>query len=216
MKEKMKDDDGAEGAKARAGAGSGRAPLFFADPGALQEWFERCRTAEKELIVGFFKKGTGKASVTWAEAVDEALCVGWIDGVRRRLDTESYTVRFTPRRPGSIWSAVNVRRVAALTAEGRMRAEGVAAFQKRREARSGIYAYEQAEATELPEWGVARFQEHPAAWEWFQRQAAWYRRTAAWRVVSAKQEATRVRRLELLIAAAVRGERWLNQERGES
>ena len=183
-------------------------PSFFATPENLRSWFERNHAAEKVLLVGFFKVGTGKPSVTWTQAVDEALCVGWIDGVRRSLGKESYTVRFTPRKKGSIWSDVNVRRMAVLTEEGRMRAEGLAAFEQRLEARSGIYSYEQEKEAEMPEWAMARFREHPAAWEWFQRQAAWYRRTAAWRVVSAKQEATRTRRLEGLIAAAGRGERW--------
>ncbi len=168
----------------------------------------RYATAEKELLVGYYKKGSGKASVTWPETVDEALCVGWIDGVRRSLGEECYTVRFTPRKPGSIWSAVNIRRVEVLTAEGRMRAAGLAAFERRKEARSGVYAYEQKEGAELPEWCVGRFRKEAAAWEWFQGQAAWYRRTAAWRVISAKQEATRVKRLEALIEAARRGVRW--------
>ena len=183
-------------------------PVFFATPEALRKWFEGNQAAERELLVGFYKKGTGQPSVTWPEAVDEALCVGWIDGVRRSLGAESYSVRFTPRKAGSIWSAVNVKRVAVLTAEGRMRAEGTAAFEKRQAARSGIYAYEQEAGAELPEWGVTKFRESPAAWEWFQRQAAWYRRQAAWRVISAKQETTRVRRLEALIAVSAREERW--------
>ena len=182
-------------------------PVFFATPGELRGWFESHHAAERELLVGFFKKGTGQASVTWPEAVDEALCVGWIDGVRRSLGAESYCVRFTPRKAGSIWSDVNVRRVAALTAEGRMRAEGRTAYGKRKEARSGVYAYEQTEAAELPEWAVTRFRENPAAWEWFQKQAAGYRRTAAWRVVSAKQESTKVKRLEGLIDASSQGRR---------
>ena len=182
-------------------------PVYFATPKELRSWFELNCSTTRELLIGLFKKETGRASVTWPEAVDEALCVGWIDGVRRSLGAESYTVRFTPRKVGSIWSAVNVRRVEALTSEGRMKPEGLAAFAQRREARSGIYSYEQKEGAELPEWAVTRFRVEPAAWEWFQRQAAWYRRTAAWRVVSAKQEATRVRRLEGLVAAAARGER---------
>ena len=183
-------------------------PVFFATPGELRTWFENSHEAERELLVEFFKRETGRASVTWPEAVDEALCVGWIDGVRRSLGEESYTVRFTPRRVGSIWSDVNVRRVAALTAEGRMRAAGLTAFEGRKEAKSGVYAYEQKEAAELPEWATIRFRENAAAWAWFQKQAAWYRRTAVWRVVSAKQEATRTKRLEGLIEAAGRGERW--------
>ena len=182
--------------------------LFFATPGELRQWFERNHAAERELLVGFFKTATGRASVTWSEAVDEALCVGWIDGVKRSLGAESYSGRFTPRKAGSTWSAVNIRKVETLSAQGRMRAEGLAAFAQRQEARSRIYSYEQKTDAELPEWAVARFREDLEAWKWFQGQAAWYRRTAAWRITSAKQEATRRRRLEALVEAAARSVRW--------
>ncbi len=183
-------------------------PVFFQTPAALRAWFEQHQATEKELIVGFYKKGSGIPSVTWPESVDEALCVGWIDGVRRGLDAGRYTVRFTPRKAGSIWSAVNIGRVAALSAEGRMHAMGMAAFESRKAGRSGVYAYEQKERVELPEWCVIKFRDNSAAWAWFEQQAAWYRRTAAWRVISAKQEATRVKRLIKLIEASAKGERW--------
>ena len=198
-----------EDAVSRDGAREEKSAVaFFATPGELREWFEGNHRTERELLVGFFKRGTGKPSVTWPEAVDEAICVGWIDGIKRSLGAESYSGRFTPRKAGSIWSAVNIRKAETLSVQGRMRAEGLAAFARRREARSGIYSYEQKEAAELPEWAVARFRENALAWAWFQGQAAWYRRTAAWRVVSAKQEATRRKRLEALVEASDRGVRW--------
>ena len=124
-------------------------PLFFADPEALRAWFLAHADEGGELVLGYWKTSTGRPSVTWPQSVDEALCVGWIDGVRRRLDDESYVIRFTPRRPGSTWSAVNVARVAELTAQGRMQPAGLAAFEQRRADRCGIYAYEQREVAAL-------------------------------------------------------------------
>lgn len=174
--------------------------VFFPAPADLRAWFERHHATETELHVGFYKKGSGKPSVTWPESVDEALCHGWIDGVRRSLDDERYTIRFTPRKPTSIWSVVNLRRVEILGAENRMQSGGWAAHGRRKAENSVVYAYEQGREVALPEWCVAKFQEHPAAWAWFQAQAAWYRRQAAWRIVSAKQEGTRRRRLDKLIA----------------
>src|SRR5438067_9819383 len=123
---------------------------FFRSPSELQDWFAEHHATSRELWVGFYKKGSGKPSINWPESVDEALCVGWIDGIRKSLDGESYTIRFTPRRPGSIWSAVNIKRATALTAEGRMRPAGRKAFAARKEYKSGIYSYEQRPA-ELPE-----------------------------------------------------------------
>jgi hypothetical protein len=124
-------------------------PQFFADPEALRAWFLAHADEGGELLLGYWKTGTGRPSVTWPQSVDEALCVGWIDGVRRRLDDESYVIRFTPRRPGSTWSAVNVARVAELTAQGRMQPAGLAAFEQRRADRSGTYADEQRETAAL-------------------------------------------------------------------
>jgi uncharacterized protein YdeI (YjbR/CyaY-like superfamily) len=179
-------------------------PLFFPTPADLRAWFEAHHTTAQELWLGFYKRGSGKPSVTWPESVDEALCFGWIDGVRKSLGEESYVIRFTPRRPTSIWSAVNIRRVEALTAEGRMCPPGLAAFALRRENKSGIYAYEQR-SEQLPEPYASRLQEHPAAWEFFQAQPPWYRKTIGWWVVSAKKEETRSKRLEQLIAECAAG-----------
>src|SRR6266540_6941417 len=118
-------------------------PRFFATPAHLRKWFDKNHGTEKELLVGFHKKSSGRPSVTWPESVDEALCVGWIDGIRRSLGEESYTIRFTPRRARSIWSAVNIARAKALEREGRMKPAGRKAFEAREEYRSGIYSYEQ-------------------------------------------------------------------------
>ncbi|HKQ96293.1 MAG TPA: YdeI/OmpD-associated family protein [Candidatus Polarisedimenticolia bacterium] len=190
----------------KAAARRAAAPTFFATPADLAAWFTAHHDRASTLLVGFHKRESGRPSVTWPESVDEALCVGWIDGVRRRLDDEAYTIRFTPRRPGSVWSAINIRKAKQLIAEGRMRPEGLAAFEARRENRSGIYAYEQR-PREMPEPYAGRFRKNRAAWAFFQAQPPSYRRTLVWYVISAKQEATRASRLERLIAASARGTR---------
>ena len=176
-------------------------PAFFATPAAFRTWLEAHHDTAAELWVGFHRKGSGRPSITWPEAVDEALCVGWIDGVRRRVDEASYVIRFTPRRPRSTWSAVNLGRVAELTREGRMRPAGLAAF----EARSGTYDYEQREAAALDAAAEARFRARPEAWEFFQSRTPSYRKMMAWWVVSAKREETRRRRLDTLIEESAAG-----------
>lgn len=186
-------------------------PTFFATPLALRKWLLRNHATAKELLVGFYKSGSGTPSITWPESVDEALCVGWIDGIRRRLDDERYTIRFTPRRPGSVWSAVNIKRVAELTAEGRMQPAGLAAFERRKENRSGIYSYEQRPVT-LPDPYASEFKKDEKAWAFFESQPAGYRRLATWWVVSAKKEETRFKRLAELIADAKAG-RTIRQTR---
>lgn len=179
---------------------------FFRTPAELRGWFERHAATARELHAGFYKKASGEPGITWPESVDEALCVGWIDGVRRNVDEQRYTIRFTPRKPGSVWSTVNIRKVEALTAQGRMQPAGLAAFALRKEDRSSIYAYEQRDA-ELPDPYRKVFQANAAAWEWFQAQPPGYRKLASWGVVSAKQEATRLKRLETLIAESAAGRR---------
>ena len=174
-------------------------PVFFATPAELRAWFEANHETAAELWVGFHRKASGAPSLTWPEAVDEALCVGWIDGIRKRLDDTRYTNRFTPRKPRGNWSAVNIARVAALTREGRMRPAGVRAFERRVEARSGVYAYENRHLAELDPEMEARFRADAAAWEYFQARPAGYRKTAVWWVVSAKREETRRKRLDTLI-----------------
>ncbi len=179
-------------------------PTFFAAPSDLRAWLEMHHETAQELWVGFYKKGSGIPSITWPEAVDEALCFGWIDGVRKGVDDASYAIRFTPRKPGSTWSAVNVKRVEELASLGRMRPAGLKAFEERAEDRSGIYAYEQAR----PELGDAyeqQFRANAQAWDFFQAQPAWYRKTATWWVVSAKKDETRLKRLATLIDDSAHG-----------
>ena len=173
--------------------------MFFATPAEFRAWFEAHHDTAQEVVVGFYKKVSGKPSITWPESVDEALCFGWIDGVRRSLDEISYCIRFTPRKPRSIWSDVNIKRAEELINLGRMQPAGLKAFEQRTEARSRIYAYEQRDTAQLDEAAEQQFRAHTAAWEFFQSQPPSYRRTAIWWVISARQEATRVKRLATLI-----------------
>ncbi|GAC1528923.1 MAG: YdeI/OmpD-associated family protein [Polyangiales bacterium] len=180
-------------------------PTFFATPAHLRVWLEEHHETRTELLVGFYKKGSGKPSITWPESVDEALCFGWIDGVRRSLGEDAYSIRFTPRKPTSIWSAVNVRRVAALTELGRMRPAGERAFAARRADRTAIYSGERAEPAELPAAQRARIRATRKATAFFEAQAPWYQRTAKHWVVSAKREETRERRFAELLADSASG-----------
>jgi uncharacterized protein YdeI (YjbR/CyaY-like superfamily) len=182
-------------------------PTFFATPAAFRRWLDKHHATERELLVGFYKSSTGRPSITWPEARDEALCVGWIDGVRKGRDADSYTIRFTPRKRRSIWSAVNVKRVEALTREGRMTPAGLAAFEARSDRRTGIYSHEQRDAASLTPAQERRFKSNRPAWAWFRAQAPSYRKTAIWWVVSAKREDTRERRLGILIADSEAGRR---------
>lgn len=182
-------------------------PLFFATPADLRRWLDANHSTAKELWVGFYKKESGRPSITWPESVDEALCVGWIDGIRKRLDDESYVIRFTPRKPQSTWSAVNIARVAELKRNGRMRPAGLAAFERRSDEKSAIYSYEQRTTAEFDESAERQFRANPKAWEFFQAQAPWYRRTATYKVISAKREETRQKRLAQLIADSAAGRR---------
>ncbi|HYU34776.1 MAG TPA: YdeI/OmpD-associated family protein [Thermoanaerobaculia bacterium] len=177
-------------------------PHFFATPEDFRRWLAEHHASARELWVGFYKRGTGKPSITWPESVDEALCAGWIDGIRKRIDDESYVIRFTPRKASSTWSAVNIKRMAELIREGRVLPAGLTAFEKRSEKKSGIYSYEQRNEAALGEELEQKFREHKAAWEYFQAQPPWYRRTATYWVVSAKKEETRQRRLAVLIEAS--------------
>lgn len=180
-------------------------PTFFATPAEFRAWLEARHDKAAELWVGFYKVGSGRPSITWPEAVDEALCFGWIDGVRKGIDDVSYTIRFTPRKPRSIWSAINIKRVEELTILGRMRPAGRKAFAERTEEKSGIYAYEQRNTPTLDEADERQFQANEQAWSFFQAQAAWYRRTAVWWVISAKKEETRRKRLAALISDSEHG-----------
>jgi uncharacterized protein YdeI (YjbR/CyaY-like superfamily) len=181
-------------------------PIFFATPKDFRRWLDEHHADETELWVGYYKKGSGRPSITWPESVDEALCFGWIDGVRKSVDEESYAIRFTPRRARSTWSAVNIKRVQELIDLGRMRPAGLEAFEERAEERSGIYAYEQREKAELGEEFEGLFRANGAAWVFFQAQPAGYRKAATWWVVSAKREETRRRRLATLIEDSAQGQ----------
>jgi len=179
---------------------------FFTTIFEFREWLEANHATERELQVGFYKKNSGRFNFSWSEAVDAAICYGWIDGVRNAVDEISYTVRFTPRKPKSIWSAVNIKKVEELSRLGLMRPAGIAAFERRDEKKSAIYAYEQKNAA-LGEDYEARFRANAKAWEFFETQAAYYRRTAIWWVISAKQEETRLKRLDKLISKSEAGEK---------
>jgi uncharacterized protein YdeI (YjbR/CyaY-like superfamily) len=174
-------------------------PTFFKSGAEFRAWLERHHRDATELLLGFYKKGSGKKGITYQEALDEALAFGWIDGVRRALDADRYSIRFTPRRPRSIWSAVNIKRVGELTDAGRMADAGLAAFSTRDEKRSAIYAYERA-AVELDTESAKQFEADEKAWAFYRAQAPWYRRTSTNWVVSAKRPETRARRLATLIA----------------
>lgn len=181
-------------------------PIFFDSPAAFRDWLDRHHATEREVHVGYWKRHAGRQTLTWPESVDEALCYGWIDGVRHAIDADRYTIRFTPRKPTSTWSAVNIGRVAELTAEGRMRPAGLAAFEQRSAARSAIYAYER-QPTAFDADDEREFRRHAAAWAFFEAQAAWYRRNCVHWVASAKRAETRARRLAALIDASARGQR---------
>lgn len=184
--------------------GSAEEPVYFRTPAELRRWFARHHARASELWLGYWKVGSGQPSVTWPESVDEALCVGWIDGVRKRLDEQRYVIRFTPRKPTSVWSAVNIARMQALEAEGRLGDAGRAAFAARREHKSRIYSFEQA-SVELPPAYAKLLQASRAAWRDFESRAPSYRKAVIWWIVSARQEATRQRRLARLIELAAQG-----------
>jgi uncharacterized protein YdeI (YjbR/CyaY-like superfamily) len=194
-------------AAARPGRGPRRGePVFFETPARFRAFLEDHHGSERELLVGFYKRSSGKPSLTWPESVDEALCFGWIDGVRRSLDAESYVIRFTPRRAKSIWSSVNVARMRALLRAGRVQPPGRKAFEERDRKRSGIYAYEQRKTARLSPALEREFRANTGAWRFFQTLPPWYRRTTTWWVTSAKKEETRKRRLGILIACSARRE----------
>ena len=179
---------------------------FFKTPSDFRKWLAAHHASETELWVGFYKKDSGKASVTWPQSVDEALCFGWIDGIRKNIDEVSYKIRFTPRKQRSTWSAVNIKRVGELTEQGRMEEAGLKAFAARQENRSGIYSYEQR-SPELPAQYAKKLKKNAAAWKFFQAQPPSYRKAVNWWVVSAKQEETRLKRLDKLIEESAQGRR---------
>jgi uncharacterized protein YdeI (YjbR/CyaY-like superfamily) len=178
-------------------------PTFFAAAADFRAWLEEHHASVRELLLGFYKTGSGRGGITYQQALDEALCFGWIDGVRKRRDESSYTIRFSPRQRRSIWSAVNVRRVGELAAAGRMHPAGTKAFDSRDPARTQIYSYERAAARFDPA-SERRFRANRVAWRFFESQAPSYRRAITGWIMSAKKEETRCRRLDQLIAHSER------------
>ena len=185
-------------------------PKYFRSSREFRRWLETHHATARELLVGFHKRTSGRPSLTWPESVDEALCFGWIDGIRRRVDDERYSIRFTPRRPGSIWSVVNTKRVAALMRAGRLHDAGLKVFRARDPGKTRQYSFEREAAT-LPPQFERQFRANVAAWVYFTAAAPSYRKVATHWVVSAKQAATRERRLALLIARSARREKidWM-------
>jgi uncharacterized protein YdeI (YjbR/CyaY-like superfamily) len=180
-------------------------PKFFRTAADFRKWLDRHHGTAAELLVGFYKKSSGTPSITWPESVDEALCYGWIDGIRKRVDETSYTIRFTPRRAGSIWSAVNTRRAHTLAAQRRMTPTGLAAFEARRPNRSGRYSYEQR-PQQLTAPTLRMLARNAAARKFFLAQIPSYRRAATWWVLSARTEATRLRRARTLVTLSAQGQ----------
>lgn len=180
--------------------------VFFPTSAAFARWLRKHSATATEVWAGFYKRESGRPSMTWPESVDEALCVGWIDGIRKSIDAKSYKIRFTRRKAGSIWSSVNVRKAEALIAAGRMMPTGLAAFEARTANKSGVYSYEQRPA-ELPEEYAQLLWKNPGARKFFDSQPPSYRKTATWWVVSARKEETRLRRMKQLIADSAAGER---------
>ena len=183
-------------------------PTFFATPAAFRAWLKKHHRTANELWVGYYRKDSGKPTITWQESVDEALCFGWIDGIRKKINDESYTNRFTPRRAGSNWSAINIAKVEELTNQKRMQPAGLAAYAKRLETKSRIYTYEQV-SMQLDKPLEKKFKTHKKAWTFFQAQPRYYRKLMTGWVNGAKQEATRLRRLDKLIAACDSGKRFM-------
>ncbi len=179
---------------------------FFETPEKFRKWLEKNHRLEKELLVGFYKVGSGKPSMNWSQSVDQALCFGWIDGVRKSIDHESYSIRFTPRKSTSIWSAVNIKKMEELTKSGLMRPEGLKAFELRKPERSAIYSHEKELATLYPNY-EKQFKANEKAWEFFNSQAPSYKKVMLHWITSAKQEKTRLSRLEKTIKESELGKR---------
>lgn len=174
------------------------APLFFPAQSSFRKWLEKNHDKAAELLVGFYKVNSGKPSMTWSGSVDEAICFGWIDGVRKSIDHESYCIRFTPRKPGSIWSAINIQKVETLSKQGLMHASGIAAFEKRQENKSRIYSYEKEPST-WPKDFFKKFTANKKAWKFFQTMPKSYQNQCIHWIITAKQDSTKIKRLEELI-----------------
>lgn len=181
-------------------------PVFFPHQSDFRKWLEENHEKEKELVVGFYKVNSGKPSLTWSQSVDEALCFGWIDGIRRSIDNESYCIRFTPRKPTSIWSAVNIRKMEEMIPKGLVKKTGLLAYEKRKDHKSVIYVHEQKELEFSPTIEL-NFKLNTKAWDFFKKQPPYYRKLMTGWIIGAKQDATRLSRLEKLIKASEEGMR---------
>jgi len=200
------------------GRGTADDPRFFPTARQLRTWFEKNHDRRGELWVGYYKKGTGRPSVTWPESVDTALCYGWIDGLKRSVDDKRYMLRFTPRRKRSHWSARNLGRMKELIAAGLVTEPGLAAYGRRDRRKEKQASYEQPESVALPPEYEARIRADAAAWEYFKAARPSYRKQVAWWIVSAKREDTRLRRLGILIESSAAGEvipplRWAGRKK---
>ncbi|HEU0207720.1 MAG TPA: YdeI/OmpD-associated family protein [Candidatus Udaeobacter sp.] len=183
-------------------------PKFFETPADFRTWLESHHARATELWVGFYRKDSGRQNITWPESVDQALCFGWIDGIRKSVDEISYQIRFTPRRRGSIWSAINIKRARELVRQKQMRPTGLKAFAARLENKSGIYSYEQR-STNLKQPYAKLLEKNKAAANFFNKQPPSYRKMIGWWIVSAKKEETRMARLRKLISESANGKRLL-------
>lgn len=179
-------------------------PVFFRSKPAFRKWLEEHHEQAKELLVGFYKVSSGRESISWSESVDEAICFGWIDGVRKSINEESYCIRFTPRKPGSTWSMINIRKAEELMRQGLMHPAGITAFSKRKENKSGIYSYEKDPVT-LSKDFMKMFQSNKKAWKFFQSMPPSYVNPATHWVMTARQESTRLKRLQELISDSQEG-----------
>jgi uncharacterized protein YdeI (YjbR/CyaY-like superfamily) len=182
-------------------------PTYFTSPAEFRKWLRANHANATELLVGFHKAHTGEPTMTWPESVAEALCFGWIDGVRRRVDDERYSIRFTPRKATSIWSAVNIALIETLIADGRAQPAGTAAYERRSAAKSVVYAYEQGDEVAFDAESERTLRANARAWTYFQAAPAWYRKTVTWRIMSAKRPDTRAKRLAELIECCAAGRR---------
>lgn len=176
---------------------------FFRSPSAFRRWLEKNHDKEQELWIGFYRKDSGKGGITYHQALDEALCFGWIDGIRKKVDGDSFTNRFTPRKKNSIWSNVNIAHVERLTREQRMMQPGIAAFSAKDPSRAGVYSFEREKAELEPDM-KKRFRQNEKAWKYFEAQPPYYRRMAAWWIISAKRDVTREKRLAELISVSAK------------
>ena len=182
--------------------------IYFSDELEFRKWLDKNHNEEKELLIGFYKVGSGKPSMTWSQSVDQAICYGWIDGIRRSVDAERYTIRFTPRKRTSIWSDINIKKVEDLTAKGLMKPAGIEIFKLRRDSHSGIYSHEKAEEKLSAEF-EKKFKANKKAWEFSQSQAPSYKKVLYHHIMTARQEKTRISRLEKLISKSEKGLRVL-------